>query len=43
MLISPEKYPGTNLSLDDQCKTISPDHVYYPRVNYIVYLVITDY
>ena len=35
-LTPPQKYPGTKLSFDDQCKSISTAHVYYPSVSAII-------
>ena len=31
-LTPPHKYPGSDLSFDDQCKLISPDYVHYSWV-----------
>ena len=34
---NPYKYAGSGISLDDQCKLVSPDYVYYKRVRKMFY------
>ena len=32
--LSSIQYPGTGITFDNQCKEISPEYVYYPRVTF---------
>ena len=33
--LSSIQFPGTDITFDEQCKEISPEYVYYPRVSFL--------